>query len=146
LSVKLCDEQSDKSSTVGRIAMLLALTQTAEEETDLKQKFMDEGYLCAVTGMGGNAKDIKQKINNAVIGASLNNGVIRKTSEEVHAVIHATLEAKEGMMLSAPTGANIAVKIAIARNGNWLAVAIYGSSAMHTITNHERVGLGVMHI
>lgn len=125
---------------------MLALTSSQEEEEALKAQFAAEGFLCAVTGTGGNIDDMKTKINSAVIGAALNNNVINKQPEELHAIIHAAQEAKQGMMMSVPTSANLAVKIAIVRCRNWVAVAIYGHSAMHILTNHERAGLGVMHI
>lgn len=131
---------------VGRLALLLALTTSQQEEDALKDKLLAEGFLCAVTGAGGYVEDMKSKINLAILGATLNNRVIDKNPEEIHAVIHAALEAKSGMLMEAPSGANLAVKIAIVRKDRWLAVAIYGHSAMHTLTNHERAGLGIMHI
>ena len=39
-----------------------------------------------------------------------------------------------------------ALKIAVVRGSGWLAVALFGKSALHYMTNHERAGLGVMHI
>lgn len=131
---------------IGRLALLLALTLTNEEEEVLKKELSESGFLCAVTGIGGDNEEIKRRINMAVIGACLNNNIIDKTPREIHSVIHATLEAKEGLLLSAPNGGNFAGKIAIIRHNDWLAVAIYGHSAMHVMTNHERVGLGIMHI
>jgi len=50
------------------------------------------------------------------------------------------------MMVNASSSTSIAVKIAIVRNDNWVAVAIFGQSAIHPLTNHLRAGLGVMHI
>lgn len=40
----------------------------------------------------------------------------------------------------------LALKIAVVRDDGWLAVALFGKSALHYMTNHERAGLGVMHI
>lgn len=136
----------NETPNLGRMALFLALTLTNEEEEALKRELNNEGYLCAVTGIGGDCEEIKRKINMAAIGACLNNNIINKTPREIHAVIHATLEAKEGLLLSAPSGGHFAGKIAIVRHNDWLAVAIYGRSAMHVMTNHERVGLGIMHI
>lgn len=132
--------------SIGRMALLLALTLTIEEEEVLKKELDESGLLCAVTGIGGDNEEIKKRINMAAIGACLNNNIINKTPREIHSVIHATLEAKEGLLLGAPSGGNFAGKIAIVRHNDWLAVAIYGHSAMHAMTNHERVGLGIMHI
>ncbi|WP_073254301.1 HutP family protein [Caldanaerovirga acetigignens] len=133
-------------ANIGKMALFLALTSTAEEEEKLKREYKESGYLCGVTGIGGDCDELKRKINIAAIGACLNNNIINKTPKEIHAVIHASLEAKEGLLLSAPSGGNFAGKIAVVRYGDWLAVAIYGHSAMHAMTNHERVGLGIMHV
>lgn len=136
----------DKTHSIGKCALLLALTSSKTEEDSLKRELVGNGYLCAVTGAGGTASEMKHKINSAVLGACLNNNVINKNPEEIHAVLHACLEAKEGMLLGAPSSSNLAIKISIVRYQNWLAVAIYGHFAIHTLTNHERAGLGIMHI
>ncbi|MGB9840695.1 HutP family protein [Thermovenabulum sp.] len=131
---------------IGRMAVLLSVTVTDEEEKALKNEIMGKGYMCAVTGIGGDNDEVKRKLNTSVIAACINNGIIDKNPKDVHAVIHATLEAKEGILLSAPSGGHFAGKIAIVRKDDWIAVAIYGRSAMHIMTNHERIGLGIMHI
>lgn len=131
---------------VGRVAMQLALTLDREEENRMKEYYIQQGYQVMATGTGGDINSIGPKINNAVTGAALSEQIIEKTDKDLHAVIHATLEAKEGFLLKIPTGANIVVKISAARKDNWLAVAMYGYSAMHSTTNHERAGLGIMHL
>ncbi len=136
----------DQLHSIGRVALLIALSVDADEEERLKTKFVQEGYSCAVTGIGGSCEEVKKKINTAVIGACFGNGIISKTPKEIHAVIHAALEAKEGLLLSAPSGGDFAGKAVIVRHGEWIAVAVYGRSAMHVLTNHERVGMGIMHI
>lgn len=136
----------DKPHSIGKQAMLLALTSSKSEEDILKKRLGGEGFICAVTGAGGNVLDMKQKIISSVIGACLNNNVVNKKAEEIHALMHASSEAKEGMLAGAPNSANLAVKIAIVRYENWLAVAIYGHFAMHAVTNHETAGLGIMHL
>ena len=86
-------------------------------------------------------------MNRAVIGASLNSGIIEKTANDIHALIHATEEAKKGILVSvSSSSASLALKIAVVRGSGWLAVALFGKSALHYMTNHERAGLGVMHI
>lgn len=133
-------------TNIGKRAIMLAITSTKEEEETLKKEFTESGFLCAVTGIGGDCDELKKRINVAVIGACLNNNIIDKNPREIHAVIHASLEAKEGLLLGAPSGGHFAGKIAVVRHNDWLAVAIYGHSAMHIMTNHERVGLGIMHL
>lgn len=131
---------------IGKMAILLSITGDEEEEKFFKNELNDKGYKCAVTGIGGDNDEIKRKLNTSVIAACINNGIIEKNPKEVHAVIHATLEAKEGILLSMPSGGHFAGKIGVVRKDEWIAVAIYGRSAMHVMTNHERIGLGIMHI
>lgn len=139
-------ENSVNSS--GTAAMLLALTQTIYDEEKVKQIVAKNGFKAVVTEVGGRTSfdDFNEKINRAVIGASLNSGVIQKTTNDIHALIHATEEAKKGILVSVSTSANLAMKIAVARDDTWIAVALFGKSALHYMTNHDRAGLGVMHI
>lgn len=139
-------ENSVNSS--GIAAMLLALTQTIYDEEKVKQIVAKNGFKAVVTEVGGRTSfdDVNEKINRAVIGASLNSGVIQKTTNDIHALIHATEEAKKGILVSVSTSANLAMKIAVARDDTWIAVALFGKSALHYMTNHDRAGLGVMHI
>lgn len=139
-------KSSASELSIGKAAIMLALSVDDEEEQTLKNRYRKEGYLCAITATGGEIPTLTKKINNAVIGACLNNNIIDKTPEEVHSVIHATLEAKEGIFMAVPSGASFVGKIAIVRSNNWIAIAIYGRSAAHVITNHERIGLGIMHL
>lgn len=103
-----------------------------------------KGLKAVVTEVGGKTSfyDFNERINRAVIGACLNSGLIEKKSNDIHAVIHATEEAKRGLLVSV----SLAMKIAVVRNEHWIAVALFGKSALHYMTNHERAGLGVMHI
>lgn len=121
----------------GTAAMMLALTQTIYDEELAKKLVAKKGLKAVVTEVGGKTSfyDFNERINRAVIGACLNSGLIEKKSNDIHAVIHATEEAKR-----------LAMKIAIVRNEHWIAVALFGKSALHYMTNHERAGLGVMHI
>lgn len=128
----------------GIAAMMLALTQTIYDEDMAKQMVAKT----VVTEVGGKTSfyDFNERINRAVIGACLNSGLIEKKSNDIHAVIHATEEAKRGLLVSVSTSASLAMKIAVVRNEHWIAVALFGKSALHYMTNHERAGLGVMHI
>ena len=122
--------------------MMLALTQTIYDEDLAKKLVAKKGLKAVVTEVGGKTSfdDFNERINRAVIGACLNSGLIEKKS------IHATEEAKRGLLVSVSTSASLALKIAVSRNEHWIAVALFGKSALHYMTNHERAGLGVMHI
>lgn len=134
--------------SVGVAAMLLALTRTLKDEETAKRALTEAGHNFVVTEVGGKTSydDFHEKVNRAVIGASLNSGIIEKTANDIHALIHATEEAKKGILVSVSSSASLALKIAVVRGSGWLAVALFGKSALHYMTNHERAGLGVMHI
>lgn len=139
--------EHNSSIGLGRKAMILALTDTISEEEELKKKYRENGIQCVVTEVGGNSKhDFQEKLNRAVLGASLNAGVIVKESQEIHALIHAAEEAKKGMIFNVSSEANLAMKVAIVRKGHWISVAMFGESAFHPLTSHERCGMGIMNI
>lgn len=135
-------------NSVGAAAMLLAITQTIYDEDRMKQLVAKNGFKAVVTEVGGKIsfEDFNEKINRAVIGASLNSGLIQKCSNDIHAVIHATEEAKKGILVIVSSSASLALKIAVVRDDKWIAVALFGKSALHYMTNHDRAGLGIMHI
>ena len=139
---------SESIKSVGVAAMLLALTRTLKDEETAKRALTEAGHKFVVTEVGGKTSydDFHEKVNRAVIGASLNSGIIEKTANDIHALIHATEEAKKGILVSVSSSASLALEIAVVRGSGWLAVALFGKSALHYMTNHERAGLGVMHI
>lgn len=135
------------SGNIGHDALRLALTQTDEEEQELKTQYISSGKVFVVTEVGGKTSgDFQDKASRAILGAALNQNVIQKTSWEIHALLHAAEEAKRGVMINMSSDSHLALKIAIVRKGHWIAVAFYGQSAIHPLSNHERCGLGVMHI
>lgn len=133
--------------SVGNAAMLLALTWNLILEDEVKHILTKEGFKYVVTEVGGTSSgEFQEKVVKAVLGASLNQGIIDKNTHEAHALLHATDEAKRGVIVNTSSSTSLAVKIAVVRKEKWIAVAIFGQSAIHPITNHERAGLGVMHI
>lgn len=127
--------------------MLLALTRSMKAEEEVKRILNKEGFKYVVTEIGGRSfVEFQEKTTKAVLGACLNCGLIKKTAYHAHAVLHAAEEAKKGILVNVSGSTSLAVKIAIVRDNNWVAVAMFGQSAIHPLTNHERAGLGVMHI
>ena len=51
-----------------------------------------------------------------------------------------------GVSCFAASEANLALKVSIVRSAGWIAVGIFGESAIHPMTSHERCGLGIMNI
>ena len=138
----------DNIRSVGIAAMLLGLTRTMQDEESVKKMLTEQGFRYVVTEVGGNSamSEFQMKTTKAVIGACMNTGLFTKTPTNYHALLHATDEAKRGIMVNVASSASVAVKIAVVRDAQWVAVAMFGESALHPLTNHDRAGLGVMHI
>lgn len=134
--------------SVGTAAMLLALTRTMYDEERAKQLVANKNFRAVVTEVGGQTtfSDFNEKVNRAVIGAALNSGIVQKNTRDIHALIHATEEAKTGILASTNTVQNVALKVAVARDDTWIAVAMFGKSSLHYMTNHDRAGFGIMHL
>jgi hut operon positive regulator len=131
---------------VARAAILLAITKDAAMEAACKQRIEEQGWRVVATEVGGLLSDLPQKIVRALVGASLNAGIIEKNSREMHALVHAAIEAGNSFVTRGIIELSIGAKIAIVRNNNWLAVAIFGDCAAHIVAHHDRCGLGVMHL
>ncbi len=130
-----------------RAAMLLALTTSREEEETLKQSLEANGhYKCAVTELGARLATFRERLLSAVTGAALNCGVVSKTPQHMHALSHAAHEALAGFLPESAVNGDVAAKIAVVRDSQWVAVALFGEWAEHPVCNHNRSGLGVMHI
>ncbi len=72
--------------------------------------------------------------------------MITKEPRKIHALVHATLEASNSIFIHSNSNASFALKIGLTTNFEWLAVAIFGRSSLHPLSEHCRVGLGFMHI
>lgn len=132
-----------------RSAILLALTETREEEEKLKKSLMENHSLrCGVTELGGTVANLQHtgKLTNTVMATAFNTGVIPKEDRKIHALIHATLEASNSIFIHTNSNASFALKIGLVTDSQWLAVSIYGRSSLHPLLEHARVGLGVMHL
>lgn len=134
--------------SVSSAAMVLAMTTSMSDEEEVKRFLAEQGYRAVVTEIGGNTscKEFQMKMTRALIGACLNGALIEKADTQVHALLHAAEEAKRGIWVNVSTGSNVSLKIAIVRRQNWIAVAMFGESAMYHMTNHQRAGLGIMHL
>jgi len=133
--------------SVGTAAMMLALTRTVRAEEDIKRILSEKGFKLAVTEIGGKSfGEFQDKATRSILGACLNIGIISKTPYQAHALLHAAEEAKRGVLINVSSSTSIAIKVAIVRDKQWIAVAMFGESAIHPLTNHERAGLGIMHL
>lgn len=131
-----------------REALFLVLTDTREKENELKQKLNAQNLNCAVTEIGGTVATLQPtgKLTHSVIAAALNTGVIKKDPKEIHAVVHATLEASNSIFVHTNSNASFALKIGMVTDNDWIAIAMFGRTSVNVLSEHCRVGLGYMHL
>jgi hut operon positive regulator len=134
------------ASDVARAALLVALTKNTETEAAFKRNIEARGWRVVATEVGGLLNELPTKLVRAIVEASLNAGVIEKNSREMHSLVHAAIEAGDSFVHRGILEVSMGAKIAIVRNEQWLAVAIFGDCAVHATAHHDRCGLGVMHI
>ena len=136
-----------KLQRIGKIAMIAALTDE-EEEAILKEKIekSSNNIKLAITVVAGVLKDVKETFVKSIIGCALQNNIVNKNSVEIHGVLHGALDALIGITHQIPVDASIKMKVALVTDGRWIAIAIYGDSAIYPLTNHERGSLTIMHI
>ncbi|HHT62441.1 MAG: HutP family protein [Bacillota bacterium] len=132
--------------TIGRAAMLLAMSRTSEEETEIKKLLHLCGMKYCVTEVKGVDQDFKNKFTRNLLGAALSNGIIEKEPPSMHALLHASLEARRNLFPDEPVITSSAMKVSIVRNEEWICVALFGDCGMHPITCHDRAGLGMSHL
>lgn len=137
-----------KLTRIGRIAILAALSDEIEEQK-MKEEILaaNNNIRLAVTFISGNKSKVNETFARNILSAALQNNVIRKVPGHMHAVLHAALEALQGVMpMTTSVSSSVKVKVSICTDGVWLAVAAYGDSAVSSFTNHERCGFGIMHL
>ncbi len=141
---------SDRAKpSLERSAILLAMTETREEEERLKKSLQESAnFRCGVTELGGTVSTLQHtgKLTSSVMSAAFNTGVIPKEDRKIHALIHATLEASNSIFIHTNSNASFALKIGLTTDTQWIAVAIFGRSSLHPLLEHARVGLGFMHL
>lgn len=140
---------TDASSFLERSAIKLALSETREEEEALKSALRTSwGLVCAATEIGGTMTILhhKGKLTNSVLAAALHTGVIKKEEKSIHALLHATLEASNSVFIHSNSNASFALKVGIATDKDWIAIAIFGRTSVHPLSEHARIGLGLMHL
>ncbi len=135
-----------EADRIGKLALLAAMTTRDEEE--ILKTFVSEkcqNFKLAVTFISGSRDKVMETVTKSAVGCALQNNIVRANGVEIHAVMHATLEAIGGIT-NHLIDANLKLKMSIVSDGKWVAVALYGDSAIHPLTNHERAGLGVMNL
>lgn len=132
---------------IGKMAIVAAMSDH-EEEDIIKHMINDnkDEYKVAITFISGMTGSIKSSFIKSIIGCALQNGIVEKQNTQVHAVVHAALDALNGILYHIDADSSVKMKVAIVRDNHWIAVAMYGDSAYNPVSNHERASLGVMHL
>ncbi|MDC7784979.1 HutP family protein [Rhodoplanes sp. TEM] len=134
------------TNRIGKLAMIAAMSSDDEEIRIKEQVAADHRVRLTVTYVSGRKGDIERVFVRSLIGAALKADTVQERAGAIHAVIHAGLEAWHGLTNAVVDSSSLKIKVAIVSDGKWVAIAAYGDSAMHQLTNHERIGLGVMHL
>lgn len=128
------------SRDAARAALTMCMTPTREDEHEQRQRFADVGIQCAAVDYGGEFISSVMRIVERAVVAAKREGIIGDTHLEEGAVAGAAREAISQVMNKA-IGLNVGGKIAIARNEDHVAVAVFfGIGLLHL--NEVAVGLG----
>ncbi len=135
-----------EANLIGKLAILLSMSSNEEEEA-IRADLARQGQMrAAVTWVSGRKTEVNKTFPRSIVNAAMKAAVVRDTPSATHALIHAGLEALGGLIPPVPGDSSLKVKVAVVANGAWVAVAAYGESAFLPETNHERMGLGIMHL
>ena len=129
-----------QSKKIALAALKMAMTESREEESGLKESYHQIGVKTAAVDYGGEYVSSIRKIVERAIVAAKREGVIHETHGDEGAVAGATREALTQIMNKA-IGLNIGGKIGIARQDDHLSVAVFfGIGLLHL--DEVAVGLG----
>ncbi len=128
------------SRKVAKVALEMALSESREQERELKAKFHREGIKTAAVDYGGDFITSVNKIVERAVVAAKREGVIKEIHADEGAVAGATREALSQIMLKA-IGLNVGGKIGISRYADHISVAVFfGVGLLHL--DEVAVGLG----
>lgn len=129
------------SKKVASVAIKMALTESREEEKELKKYFLEQGIRTAAVDYGGEFMTSVSKIIERAVVAAKREGVIKDTHPDEGAVAGATHDALSQIMPKS-IGLNIGGKIGIARYHDHISVAVFfGIGMIHL----DEVAVGLAH-
>lgn len=112
------------SRKVATVAIKMALSESREDEKELKQFYLSQGIRTAAVDYGGEFLHCVSKIIERAVVAAKREGVIHDSHTEEGAIAGATHEALIQIMPKA-LGLNIGGKIGIARQNDHVSVAVF---------------------
>lgn len=134
------ESKNNGSKDVVKAAIMVALTGDREEERAMKAQLAQKDIKTAAVDYGGEFINSVMKIVERAVVSSKREGVIEECHNQEGAVAGAAREALTQVMPKA-LGLNVGGKIAVARSGEHVAVAIFfGIGLLHL--NEIAIGTG----
>jgi len=132
--------EDEGSRRVARAALMISMTDSREEENELKAKLLQEEMYAAAADYGGEfVTSIVRIVERAVVAAKRER-VIGESFHEEGAVAGAAREAI-AQVTNKALGLSVGGKIGVARQGNHVAVAVFfGIGLVHL--NEICIGMG----
>lgn len=128
------------SKDVVKASIMMALTGDRDEERSLKIQLAKDGIKTAAVDYGGEFINSVMKIVERAVVSAKREGVIEECHNQEGAVAGAAREALTQVMPKA-LGLNVGGKIAVARSGEHVAVAVFfGIGLLHL--NEIAIGTG----
>lgn len=129
------------SKKVAATALKMALTESREEESQLKKQFSEIGIKAAAVDFGGEYLASINKIVERAIVAGKREKIISDSHSEEGAIAGATREALSQIMAKA-IGLNVGGKLGIARYHDHLSISVFlGIGLLHL----DEVAVGLAH-
>lgn len=128
------------SKSVCKAAVRMAMSETREEENELKAQFADSGIKAAAVDFGSDFRNGVPKMLERAVVAAKREGVIGETHAEEGAVAGAAHEAIQQISTKC-FGLNLGGKIGIARNGSHLSVCLFFALGLLNL-NDVAIALG----
>ena len=133
-------ENTADSKIAASAAVKIALTLTRDEESELKNKLLDQNIHAAAADFGGEFISSVSKIIERCIVAAQREGIIQSTHVEEGALAGAA-RAAISQITSKAIGLNVGGKIGIARLNDHISVCMFfGIGLLHL--NEIAIGLG----
>lgn len=131
---------NEGSRQVAKAAVMLSMTDSRQEEMELRQQLMKQDLLTAAVDYGGEFVLSIMKIVEKAVVAAKREKLIGETDQEEGAVAGAAREAM-AQVTNKALGLSVGGKIAIARKGSHVSVAVFfGIGLAHL--NEICVGMG----
>ncbi|MTI16844.1 transcriptional regulator [Rhodobacteraceae bacterium RKSG542] len=131
---------------IGKVALMAAMTSKEEEGEFKAWLAQTQEYKIGITVVSGCKSQVSKSFVKSMINCAVQNEVIHHCTGHIHAAIHAGLECLKGLTSDVAAESSLKLKVAVVSDKKWICVVAYGVSAYHPLTNHERVGMGFMHI